>query len=124
MAAPASLAVSKLFYPETETSRTTIKDIKIEEPEEANVLDAAAKGASTAIMLVLNIAASLLAFTAFISFLNEAVMVFGGFAGFPDLTFTEILGYCFWPLAYVIGIESKVGLISYSSMTCHRTAGP
>ena len=55
MAAPTSLAVSKLLYPETETSVTTIKDIKIEKGEEANVLDAAAKGASTAIMLVLNI---------------------------------------------------------------------
>ena len=43
MAAPASLAVSKLFYPETETSKTTIKDIKVEKGEESNVLDAAAK---------------------------------------------------------------------------------
>ena len=29
MAAPASLAVSKLFYPETEKSKTTINDIKV-----------------------------------------------------------------------------------------------
>ena len=43
MAAPASLAVSKLFYPETQASKTTIKDIKIEKGEESNVLDAAAK---------------------------------------------------------------------------------
>ena len=43
MAAPASLAVSKLFYPETQQSKTTIKDIKIEKGEESNVLDAAAK---------------------------------------------------------------------------------
>ena len=43
MAAPASLAVSKLFYPETEQSKTTIKDIKTEKAEESNVLDAAAK---------------------------------------------------------------------------------
>ena len=43
MAAPASLAVSKLFYPETQPSKTTIKDIKIEKGEESNVLDAAAK---------------------------------------------------------------------------------
>ena len=43
MAAPASLAVSKLFYPETEQSKTTIKDIKTEKGEESNVLDAAAK---------------------------------------------------------------------------------
>ena len=46
MAAPASLAVSKLFYPETQQSKTTIKDIKIEKGEESNVLDAAAKVSS------------------------------------------------------------------------------
>ena len=43
MTAPASLAVSKLFYPETEKSKTTINDIKVEKGEESNVLDAAAK---------------------------------------------------------------------------------
>ena len=47
MAAPASLAVSKLFYPETQASKTTIKDIKIEKGEESNVLDAAAKVGSS-----------------------------------------------------------------------------
>ena len=43
MAAPASLAVSKLFYPETQSSKTTIDDIKVDKGDEANVLDAAAK---------------------------------------------------------------------------------
>ena len=43
MAAPASLAVSKMFYPETEKSKNTIKDIKVEKGEESNILDAATK---------------------------------------------------------------------------------
>ena len=43
MAAPCSLAVSKLFFPETEESKTTISDIKTEKGEESNILDAAAK---------------------------------------------------------------------------------
>ena len=43
MAAPASLAVSKLFYPETEKSKTTIDDIKVEKGQASNVLDAAAQ---------------------------------------------------------------------------------
>lgn len=43
MAAPASLAVSKLFYPETQESKTTIDDIKVEKGDDSNVLDAAAK---------------------------------------------------------------------------------
>lgn len=73
MAAPAALAVSKLFYPETEKSKTSVDDIKLEKGPEANVLDAAAQGASTAIMLVLNIAASLIAFLAFVEFLNHVI---------------------------------------------------
>ena len=43
MAAPASLAVSNLFHPETQQSKTTINDIKVERGDESNVLDAAAK---------------------------------------------------------------------------------
>lgn len=44
MAAPAALAFSKLFYPETEKSSTTIEEIHIERGDEANILDAAAQG--------------------------------------------------------------------------------
>jgi nucleoside permease NupC len=36
-------------------------------------LDAAAQGASTAVMLVLNIAASLIAFLSFVGFLNAVI---------------------------------------------------
>ena len=55
MAAPASLAVSKLFYPETQPSKTTIKDIKIEKGEESNVLDAAAKVVNFGICLIIGL---------------------------------------------------------------------
>lgn len=111
MAAPTSLAVSKLFYPETEKSKTTIKDVKIEKGEDANVLDAAAKGASTAVMLVLNIAASLIAFKAFVAFLDAIVGWLGIFAGVEDLSFQLILGYLFWPLAFIMGIKYEDCLI-------------
>ena len=41
--------------------------------EAANILDAASQGASTAIMLVLNIGASLVAFLAFVEFVNQII---------------------------------------------------
>ena len=44
------------------------------------------KGASTAIMLILNIAASLIAFKSFIAFLDGAVAWFGMHAG-ADINF-------------------------------------
>ena len=53
--------------------KTTVDEIKIEKGSEANILDAAAQGASTAIMLVLNIGASLVAFLAFVEFLNHVI---------------------------------------------------
>ncbi len=73
MAAPAALAVSKLFYPETEKSKTSVDEIKMEKGPEANVIDAAAQGASNAVMLVLNIAASLIAFLSFVAFLDAII---------------------------------------------------
>ena len=73
MAAPTALAVSKLFYPELEKSKTTIDEIEFEKGEEANVLDAASQGASNAITLVLNIAASLIAFLSFVQFIDTVV---------------------------------------------------
>ena len=59
-------------------------------------------------MLVLNIGASLLAFYAFVTFLDQAVNWFGCFAGSPEVTFTYLLGYVLYPIAFLIGIESTV----------------
>ena len=108
MAAPAALAFSKLWYPETEktkvrrlvlisfnikiislekpltkymnlfdfffiSKKTSIDTLKIEKIEAANILDAAAQGASIAIMVVLNIGASLVAFLAFVEFINQVI---------------------------------------------------
>jgi len=106
MAAPAALAYSKLFYPETEKSKTTIGDIKLEKGEEANLVDAAAQGASNAIMLVLNIAASLVAFLAFVGFVNGVLTWLGDMAGVDDLTLEFILSKVFYPVAWIIGVPA------------------
>ncbi|MPC39093.1 Solute carrier family 28 member 3 [Portunus trituberculatus] len=68
MSAPAALAFSKLFYPETRKSKTNVKNIQIAKGEEANLLHAAMVGVTNAIPLVANIAANLVAFYAFIAF--------------------------------------------------------
>ena len=73
MAAPAALGFSKLFYPETEKSLTTLDTIELPKGDGTNIVDAAAKGASQAIMLVLNIAASIVAFMAFVAFLDGII---------------------------------------------------
>ncbi len=54
---------------------------------ESNALDAAAQGAANAVFLVLNIIANLIAFLAFIAFLNGIISWFGGLLGAPYVTF-------------------------------------
>ena len=61
-------------------------------------------------MLVLNIGASLLAFYSFIKFLDAVVMWFGQFAGWDQLSFSYILGYILYPVAFLIGIETEVAV--------------
>ncbi|MBQ9396771.1 MAG: hypothetical protein IJU23_14805 [Proteobacteria bacterium] len=70
MSAPASLVVAKIMMPETEKSET-MGSAKFELPKtDANVIDAAARGAGEGLHLALNVAAMLLAFVAIIALIN------------------------------------------------------
>jgi concentrative nucleoside transporter, CNT family len=78
MSAPAALAVSKIMYPETEES-VTRGEVKVElEKVDANVIDAAARGASEGLSLALNVGAMLLAFIALLALANGLVGWVGG----------------------------------------------
>ncbi|XP_065565519.1 sodium/nucleoside cotransporter 1-like isoform X2 [Artemia franciscana] len=105
MAAPAALAFSKLFYPETEESKTKSDDIVLEKGKEANVLDAAAQGASNAVFLVMNIIANLIAFLAFVAFLNGIISWFAGLVGAPYITFEWLISKAFIPVAWLLGVH-------------------
>lgn len=79
------------------------------------MLDAASNGAQQAIALVLGIIANLIAFVAFVAFLNGIVSWLGILIGYDFLTFEWIFAKLFIPLAWVIGVEWKdcenVGLL-------------
>ncbi|XP_067928335.1 solute carrier family 28 member 3-like isoform X1 [Watersipora subatra] len=113
MSAPAALAMSKLFYPETQKSKTTVDDIKdMAKPQERNIIEAASNGASTSIKLVANIAANLIAFLALLQFINQTLKWFGAAAGLkrphhPELTFELICSYLLYPFAYVMGTPTE-----------------
>lgn len=70
MAAPASLVIAKILFPETGTPVTkgTVR-LKVEK-NASNVIEAAASGASDGLHLALNVGAMLLAFIAGIALLN------------------------------------------------------
>jgi CNT family concentrative nucleoside transporter len=77
MAAPSGLYLSKLLLPEMEEPATR-GEIKIaQERPHANVVDAAASGASDGMMLVINIIAMLIAFIAGIALINHVLALTG-----------------------------------------------
>ena len=105
MSAPAGLLLSKIMIPETEESQEDEKGFEMTRDEEsANVIDAAANGASTGLQLALNVGAMLLAFIALIALVNGLLSFVGGWFGFEQLSIELILSYIFAPLAFVIGV--------------------
>jgi CNT family concentrative nucleoside transporter len=103
MSAPASLVIAKIIVPELDDSPTK-GEVRIEVPvEDANVLDAACRGASEGLKLALNIAAMLIAFIAIVHLLNWALSPLPEVAGAP-LTFQRMLGWVCAPLAWVMGV--------------------
>ncbi|QFI40107.1 NupC/NupG family nucleoside CNT transporter [Moritella marina ATCC 15381] len=105
MAAPGGLLMAKIIKPETETPKVTLDDLDDSEDEKpANVLDAAAAGASSGMMLALNVGAMLIAFVGLIALANGITGGIGAWFDMPELTIQMILGWVFSPLAFVIGV--------------------
>ncbi|MDX1674692.1 MAG: nucleoside transporter C-terminal domain-containing protein, partial [Longimicrobiales bacterium] len=128
MSAPAALVVAKLMYPETEEPETaTSLNVDVESPD-ANVIDAAARGAGDGLTLALNVGAMLLAFLALIAMLNALLGLAAGlpfiYTGGPEgwvsleallhgwgalaadqgLTLEVLLGWLLAPLAWLMGV--------------------
>jgi concentrative nucleoside transporter, CNT family len=100
MAAPASLYVGKLLVPETGRPET-LGDVKPSgSKEHANVIDAAAAGASQGMQLAINIAAMLIAFIAFIALFNYLLAQID-----PGLSLEKIFSYVFSPVAVLMGVQ-------------------
>jgi len=130
LSAPAALLIAKVMKPETTTPETygRIPKESTKTPH-ANVIDAAASGASEGLTLALNVAAMLIAFIALIAMMNGALGVVGDWIGYsswghhltpevlrteaaPRLTFQALLGWIFAPLAWAIGIPANEIAIS------------
>ncbi|MGE4534461.1 NupC/NupG family nucleoside CNT transporter [Halomonas sp.] len=108
MAAPGGLLFAKLIMPETREPEDSVS--KIEEEREANedkpsnVIDAAAAGASSGLMLAANIGAMLLAFIGLIALINGMLGGIGGWVGLEQLSLEWLLGWLFAPLAFLLGV--------------------
>jgi len=127
MSAPAALVCSKLMVPETEES-VTAGVVKVDLPKiSANVIDAAATGASDGLKLAVNVAAMLLAFIALIALLNGILSGIGNLFGFPNLTFELLMGYLNAPVAWLLGVPwedcLKVGSILGKKLVLNEFVG-
>ncbi len=117
MAAPATIVMAKLLRPEVEEPETagTVK-VKIQH-EQANVIEAAAAGASQGVSLAINICGMLIAFIALISLFNGFLGWIGPSIGFAKpgpgvdpittLSLQWLFSKVLWPLAWVMGVPAQ-----------------
>jgi CNT family concentrative nucleoside transporter len=106
MAAPTSLVIAKIMVPESEVSPTKGTVCVEITRTDANLLDAACRGASDGLKLALNVAAMMIAFYALIHTVNWALSPLPEISGQP-LTLERLLGWLMAPLAWLVGIEWK-----------------
>jgi CNT family concentrative nucleoside transporter len=102
MTAPISIAVAKVMVPET-GEPVTKGSVQVEVPKtDANVLDAAATGASDGLKLAANVGAMLIAFIALVA-LVDALLGLVPTGGDP-LTLSRMIGWLFMPIAVLMGV--------------------
>jgi CNT family concentrative nucleoside transporter len=103
MASPCTLYLTKLMMPELGQPETlgTVKTVV--ERQHANVIDAAAAGASDGMRLALNIAAMLIAFLAFIA-LGNFLLGYIEVDGEP-LSLQRVFSFVFAPAAFLMGVD-------------------
>jgi concentrative nucleoside transporter, CNT family len=117
MSAPAALVFAKMIWPETEEPATR-GQLRVQvEKVDANVIDAAARGAGEGLHLAFNVGAMLLAFIALIALFNALIGWIGGvtqltalfqnigwLAAGQALSLEALLGWILAPLAWVMGV--------------------
>ncbi len=104
MTAPGTIMMAKLLEPETETP-ATLGEVRVEIPRtDVNVVDAAARGTTEGLYLMLNVIAMLISFIALVALANGGfAWVHGHLAWFPaDLQ--TVLGWVFRPVALAMGV--------------------
>lgn len=126
LSAPAALMFAKIMIPETKTPETA-KDLpkEADKSPHANVIDAAASGASEGLKLSLNVGAMLFAFVALIALVNGILGQIGSgiqfdhwyasvFPNNPTQTLSVqfFLSWFFAPLAWIMGVPSNEVLIA------------
>jgi CNT family concentrative nucleoside transporter len=104
MTAPGTIMMAKILEPETEVPET-LGGVKVDIPRtDVNVVDAAARGTTEGLYLMLNVIAMLVSFIALIALANGGFgWVHSHVSWFPA-NIQTILGWVFSPIAWVMGV--------------------
>ena len=104
MTAPGTILMAKILEPETEEPET-LGGVKVDIPRtDVNVLDAASRGTSEGLHLMLNVIAMLVSFIALIALINGVFGWVHGFAPWFPESLQTVLGWIFRPIAWIMGV--------------------
>lgn len=112
MSIPASLAVSKMRWPETEETLTAGHVVVPEDKDRAvNALDAFARGAWLGMKIAGMIVATLLCIISMIALVNGLLTWWGNYLNIndPPLTIQLVVGYICYPVAFLLGVPRTNG---------------
>src|SRR5207245_10700720 len=101
---PGTIRMAKILEPETATPQT-LGGVKVEIPRtDVNVVDAAARGTSDCLHLILPVIAMLVSFIALIALANGLFGWIHGVLGWFPANIQTVLGWIFSPIAWVMGV--------------------
>ncbi len=104
MTAPGTILMAKLFEPETETPET-YGNVKLAIPRtDVNVVDAAARGTTEGLHLMLNVIAMLVSFIALVALVNGGFGALHGWLPWFPADLQTVLGWIFRPVAFLMGV--------------------
>ncbi|XP_070393646.1 uncharacterized transporter YutK-like [Dermacentor albipictus] len=108
MSAPAALGFSKLFYPETEDSSSSlesIREVRRRCRPDYTAFESVARGMSSLLAVAANVAASLLGFVACVALADAMLAYVCAALGWKLVTVNWLLGRLFVPLTLVMGLS-------------------
>ena len=104
MTAPGTIMMAKILEPETEVPET-LGGVKVDIPRtDVNVVDAAARGTTEGLHLMLNVIAMLVSFIALIALVNGILGFAHQYVSFVPENLQTVLGWVFYPVAWVMGV--------------------
>ncbi len=114
MSAPGGILMAKIIMPddpeEAAEHDRQLADVAVAETFEdgekpANIIEAAAQGTQTGVKLAVAVGAMVMVFVALVALANGILGGVGGWFGYPDISFQQLLGYVFAPVMFLIGIS-------------------